>query len=41
MNRPAEHPVDHVTMRFVVRNNGFDTEQTISLTGLPAQIPSP
>jgi uncharacterized caspase-like protein/subtilisin-like proprotein convertase family protein len=33
--------LDSVTMRFVVRNNGFDTEQTISLTGLPAQIPSP
>jgi uncharacterized caspase-like protein len=33
--------LDSVRLRVVVRNNGFDTEQTIVFTGLPAPIPSP
>ena len=33
--------LDSVTMRLAVRNNDVLTEQTISLTGLPAAVPSP
>lgn len=33
--------LDSVTMRVAVRQNGVLTEQTVALTGLPAEVPSP